>query len=311
MAKTAMSKRPLEDFSARVRWDEIDQAYLRTLAETAKSEDMGGAGLKVRPERPRDVTSDLMPAGRQARAMLNARRDMVVCGLGMIPLILEVYGGAARFVPACADGAKLAKGAPLGAIEGEATCILRAERIILNFLQKLSGVATITARHVAALAGSPTRLLDTRKTTPGFRVLEKYAVGCGGGWNHRMGLFDRVMLKDNHLAAAGATGGDALLAAVRRAVQLHPELVVQVEVDAISQIPPVLDAGAHIVLLDNFTPDMLREAVALIGERARTEASGGISLETLPEIGRTGVDFASTGAITHGAVWIDIGLDWE
>jgi nicotinate-nucleotide pyrophosphorylase (carboxylating) len=182
---------------------------------------------------------------------------------------------------------------------------------MLNFLQRLSGVSTITWHYAEALQGSATRLLDTRKTTPAFRVLEKYAVGCGGGWNHRMGLYDRVMLKDNHLAAAGAVGGTALLDAVRGAVARYPGMVVQVEVDAISQITPVLDAGAHIVLLDNFALAELREAVALIGDRARTEASGGITIESLPEIGRVGVDFASTGAVTHAANWIDIGLDWE
>lgn len=308
-----MSKRPLEDFSARLRWDEIDREYLRNLASTAMMEDMGGAGFLPprKPTAPVDVTTALMPEGGRAKAALNARKDLVVCGLGLVPVILEVYGGGAKFIPHMKDGERAGKGQALGELEGDARTMLRAERILLNFLQKLSGVSTLTAKYVAALGRSPTRLLDTRKTTPAFRALEKYAVACGGGWNHRMGLFDRVMLKDNHLAAAGATGGTALLDAVRDAIRRYPEMVVQVEVDAMEQIPPVLDAGAHIVLLDNFTIPMLREATTLIGERARTEASGGITIETLPEVGKTGVDFASTGAITHGAVWIDIGLDWE
>jgi nicotinate-nucleotide pyrophosphorylase (carboxylating) len=308
-----MSKRPLDEFSARLRWEDIDTGYLRSLISTARDEDMGGAGLCAarRPAQPVDVTTDLMPRGARSGAVLNARKDLVACGLNLIPIILEVYGGGVEFTPLAADGERVAKGSALGSLRGDVGTLLRAERVMLNFLQKLSGVSSLTAQYVAALEGSPTRLLDTRKTTPAFRVLEKYAVACGGGWNHRMGLFDRVMLKDNHLAAAGAVGGSALTDAVRAAIARYPELVVQVEVDAIDQINPVLDAGAHIVLLNNFTVSQLREAVALIGDRARTEASGGITIASLPEIGRTGVDFASTGAITHGSTWIDIGLDWQ
>ncbi|HNX05136.1 MAG TPA: carboxylating nicotinate-nucleotide diphosphorylase [Opitutales bacterium] len=308
-----MSKRPLEDFSDRLPWADIDARFIRAFIAAARDEDMGGAGLVAsrRPARPVDVTTDLMPAGALSGATLNARRDIVVCGMELIVPILEVYGGGVKFEALAKDGDRAGKGMPLGSFRGEVGTILRAERVMLNFLQKLSGIATITAKYAAALGNSPTRLLDTRKTTPGWRVLEKYAVGRGGGWNHRMGLFDRVMLKDNHLAAAGATGGTALLDAVRAARARYPEMVVQVEVDSMAQIPPVLDAGAHIVLLDNFSVPALREAAALIGDRARTEASGGITIETLPEIGTTGVDFASTGAITHGSVWVDIGLDWE
>jgi len=306
-----MSKRPLEDFCSRTRWENLDPQYLQKLVELARDEDMGGAGLmaSMRPECARDVTTDLIPQAK-AKAVLNARKELYCCGLSLVPVVLAVYGGNVRFTPHAADGERLVKGQVMGTLEGDVGVILRAERVMLNFLQKLCGVATHTASYAASLSSSQTRLLDTRKTTPAFRVLEKYAVACGGGWNHRMGLFDRVMLKDNHLAAAGAGGGDALLNAVRKAIARYPELVVQVEVDSLEQIPPVLDAGAHILLLDNFTTDMLREAVARIGNRARTEASGGITIETLPEIGTVGVDFASTGALTHGAVWIDIGLDW-
>ncbi len=302
----------MEEFCSRTRWEDIDPNYIAQLVELARAEDMGGAGLCAarRPARPVDVSTDLMPAGARAAAELNARRELVCCGIGLVQTVLDIYGGGVRFVPQCADGDTIAKGCTMGRLEGDVGTILRAERVLLNFMQKLCGVATHTASYAAALAGSPTRLLDTRKTTPAFRVLEKYAVACGGGWNHRMGLFDRVMLKDNHLAAAGATGGDALCEAVRRAIAAYPDIRVQVEVDSMEQIPPVIEAGAHIILLDNFTVPMLREAVALIGDRARTEASGGITIASLPEIGRTGVDFASTGALTHGAIWIDIGLDW-
>jgi nicotinate-nucleotide pyrophosphorylase (carboxylating) len=307
-----MSKRPLEDFCGRLSWSGIDEAYLRSLITIARDEDMGGAGLVAsrRPPVAVDVTTDLMPAGATGRAALCARRDLVACGLNLIPIIIDVYGGGVAFKAKVCDGDRVKKGGEIGVLEGDVGTLLRAERVMLNFLQKLSGVSSLTAEYVAALGNSPTRLLDTRKTTPGFRALEKYAVACGGGWNHRMGLFDRVMLKDNHLAAAGAVGGSALTDAVRAAIVRYPEFVVEVEVDSISQIPPVLDAGAHIILLDNFSIDGLKEAVKLIGGRAATEASGGITLKSLPEVGKTLVDFASAGALTHGATWIDIGLDW-
>jgi nicotinate-nucleotide pyrophosphorylase (carboxylating) len=199
----------------------------------------------------------------------------------------------------------------LASVTGPAATLLQAERTVLNFFQKLSGVATQTACYAAALGACPTKLLDTRKTTPGFRMLEKYAVACGGGWNHRLGLFDRVLIKDNHLAAAHATAGDRLAAAVRAARARQPRLLIECEVDALAQIPPVLEAGAHIVLLDNFSRADLAAAVALIGDRACTEASGGVTLESLPELGRLGLDFVSCGALVHHAPWADIGLDWR
>ena len=186
---------------------------------------------------------------------------------------------------------------------------MQAERVMLNFLQRLSGVATETAKYVAALGGSPTKLLDTRKTTPGLRVLEKYAFACGGGYNHRIGLFDRVMLKDNHLAAAGASGGEALAAAVRAAREKNAGFAIEVEVDSIGQIPPVLEAGADVIMFDNFSNSDIAEAVKLVGGAAWTEISGGVTLESVGELGKLGADFVSTAAPVHSSRWIDIGLD--
>lgn len=203
------------------------------------------------------------------------------------------------------------KDCPLGIIAGPPRTILEAERVLLNFLQRLSGVASLTRACVDALGSSRTRLLDTRKTTPGFRVLEKYAVACGGGFNHRIGLFDRVMLKDNHLAAAGATGGRALSDLVGKYRSEWPEMVIELEVDSISQIAPALAAGIENLLLDNFTTGELAEAVALVGDRAATEASGGITAERLAGLASLGLDFISTGATVHQATWKDIGLDWK
>lgn len=195
-------------------------------------------------------------------------------------------------------------------LEGPAKDLLTAERVILNFFQHLSGVATQTHRYVQALGKSPTRLLDTRKTTPGFRVLEKYAVGQGGGYNHRLGLYDRIMVKDNHLAAGGATATERLTDLVVCARSARPDLLLEVEVDHLSQIEPILQAGADIVLLDNFTLPQLREAVTLLRGKAWSEASGGVNLKTLPLIGEIAPDFVSAGALTHAAPWADIGLDW-
>jgi nicotinate-nucleotide pyrophosphorylase (carboxylating) len=186
-----------------------------------------------------------------------------------------------------------------------------AERVLLNFLQFLSGVATETLKYVDALGVTSTRVLDTRKTTPGYRMLQKYAVACGGGWNHRLGLFDRVMLKDNHLAADGSQAGEPLTGLVKRAREQNPDMLIEVEVDNLEQVPAVLAAAPDKLMLDNFrTPD-LQTAVDLIGDRACTEATGSITLTTLPEMGPLGLDFVSTGALVHKSVWKDIGLDWS
>lgn len=293
----------------RLRWEEIDPAWVRERIVQARDEDLEGAGLRTVPLRPGDRSTGVVAGSRSMEASLTARTAITVCGLPIVPPALEVYGGGVSWTPAVKDGTAVPAGSLLGRLAGPVEVLLPAERILLNFLQHLSGIATLTAAHAAALGWSKTRLLDTRKTTPGFRVLEKYAVACGGGWNHRMGLFDRVMLKDNHLAAGGAGAGERLGAAVRRALELHGDCVVEVEVDRMDQIPPVLDAGADVILVDNFPLPDLAEAVSLINGRALSEASGGVTLDTLPEIGKIGPDFVSCGAVTHQSRWVDIGLD--
>lgn len=301
----------LERLVRRLRWDEIDPAWLRRLAGMARDEDLGGAGLARPPDRPGDATAALLaPAGR-GRARLVARGPMTVAGLGLIEPVLSVYGGNCRGRALAGEGEAVEAGAALAEVEGPAAELLTAERTLLNFIQRLCGVATLTREHVAALGEGPARLLDTRKTTPGFRMLEKYAVGAGGGWNHRLGLFDRVMIKDNHLAAGDATRGERLAGLVRAARAARPDLLVEVEVDAPGQIDPVLEAGADIVLLDNFAPEALRTAIPRVRASAWCEVSGGVSLRTLPAIAALAPDFVSCGAITHGARWADIGLDWD
>ena len=294
----------------RLSWDDLDLAYLRRFVEMARDEDLAGLGLRDKPRVTGDrSTTSLATAPRQGSADLVARSPLTVCGLPLIPLILSVYGGNAIAQLRVKDGRAVYKGDVLATLTGDPHTLLAAERVILNFLQRLSGIATQTRLYADTLGKGLTRLLDTRKTTPGYRMLEKYAVTCGGGWNHRLGLFDRVMLKDNHLALLGSA--DDLAAAVTRAKKTAPDLPVEVEVDRMEQIPSVLAAGADVILLDNFTPAQVKRAVALIGGRAFTEASGGITLKTLPRFAGLGLDFISTGALVHQSTWVDIGLDWR
>ncbi len=300
----------LDRLLLRLTWEDLDRAHLRRLIEMARDEDLEGLGLLKKPAKSGDrSTAALATTPRLGRAHLVARTELVVCGLPLLPLILSAYGTRASVQARLRDGRCAAPGDVLATVEGDPRVLLAAERVLLNFLQRLSGVATTTAAHVAALGPGRTRLLDTRKTTPGYRMLEKYAVACGGGWNHRLGLFDRVMLKDNHLALLGSS--DDLAAAVARAKKAAPELPVEVEIDRLDQLPPVLAAGADVILLDNFPPAKIKKALALVRGRAFTEASGGITLKTLPRYAGLGLDFVSTGALVHRSLWADIGLDWQ
>ena len=299
-----------DDLSTRLRWEDLDPDYLRQLIGLGKIEDLAGAGLVTRPTRLGDVTTALMPAGARGHARVVAREPLVVCGLGLVAMTLNAYSTDCEMQAACRDGDLLQPGDVLGTLQGDAGTMLQAERVLLNFLQHLSGIASETRAYVEALRDSPTALLDTRKTLPGYRVLQKYAFACAGGVNHRIGLFDRVMLKDNHLEVAGATGGERLAEAVALARKTCEDLPIEVEVDRMDQIGPVLEAGADIILLDNFSTDELKLAVELIDGAACTEASGGIQLDALPALGQLGLDFISTGAPVHQSKWKDIGLDW-
>ncbi|MFP4204359.1 MAG: carboxylating nicotinate-nucleotide diphosphorylase [Opitutales bacterium] len=300
-----------ETLCPRLQWSDVDRDYLRQLAGLAKIEDLAGAGLAHRPDRLGDVTSALFPENTIGAAHLVAREPMVVCGLELIPVILEAYSEECFFKATASDGESVEAGQLLGELRGPAEALLQSERILLNYLQHLSGIATETRRYVTTLGNGPTALLDTRKTIPGLRVLEKFAFACGGGYNHRMGLFDRVMLKDNHLALAGATGGNRLSETVARAREVCGDLPVEVEVDAINQIHPVLEAGADIIMFDNFSLDELKTGVEMVADAAWTEASGGIQLDQLAQYGELGLDFVSTGAPVHQSAWKDIALDWQ
>ncbi len=257
-----------------------------------------------------DLTSEVfLPADARATAELVAREPGVLSGAGVFARVFELVDPATRVLPLAADGARFDAGAVLARVEGSARAVLRAERVALNLTQRMSGIATLTARYVDAVAGTSARIVDTRKTTPGLRALERQAVRDGGGSNHRFSLSDAVLAKDNHLAVLAAAGvpiGDAIRAARAR---IGHTTHLEVEVDRLGQIEDVIAAGVDTIMLDNFTPDELREGVAIVAGRALVEASGGVSLDTVAGIAATGVDVISVGALTHSPRALDLGLD--
>jgi nicotinate-nucleotide pyrophosphorylase (carboxylating) len=257
------------------------------------------------------TTSATIPEDALASAVLRAREPMTVAGLALAEAAFRQLSTRVHAAPALADGQPAGPGAVLLRLSGPARALLTGERVALNFAQRLSGIATLAARFVEAIRGTQARILDTRKTTPGWRRLEKYAVACGGGCNHRIGLFDMVLIKDNHLAALRDAKPNAVAAAVHRAREAFPELKVEVEADTLQQVEQALTAQADMILLDNMDLGHLRQAVTLCQGRAPTEASGGVTLDTVRAIAETGVDFISVGALTHSARAVDIGLDFE
>lgn len=257
------------------------------------------------------TTLALVPARARARARMVARAPLTVAGLDFAEAAFRALAPAVRIERLTRDGEAVAAGTTLLRVAGPARALLTAERTALNFVQRLSGVATLAARFVAAVAGTRARILDTRKTTPGWRRFEKYAVTCGGGQNHRVGLFDQILIKDNHLVALRGRQPNPIAWAVRRARAAFPALAVEVEADTLAQVRQAVAAGADFVLLDNMPPARLRQAVRLVAGRVRTEASGGVSLENVRLIAETGVDFISVGALTHSAPAVDIALDFE
>jgi nicotinate-nucleotide pyrophosphorylase (carboxylating) len=263
----------------------------------ALDEDRGAAG---------DVTTlATVPAAAVGSGRLVARQSGVVAGLNVAAAAFDIAGsGGLRFDPATRDGARVRPGETLATVSGPLAALLTAERTALNFLGHLSGVATLTRRWVDAVAGTGARIRDTRKTMPGLRALEKYAVVCGGGVNHRMSLSDAALVKDNHVIAAG--GVVPAFEAVRAR---YPGLPVEIEVDTLDQAREVIAAGADLVLLDNMSVADMRAVVAYSAGRARLEASGGLSLENAREVAETGVDYLAVGALTHSAPVLDIGLD--
>jgi nicotinate-nucleotide pyrophosphorylase (carboxylating) len=275
---------------------------LEDIVRRALREDIGHGDL---------TTLATIPADAQAEAMFVCKEAGVVAGLPVVAAVYQTVDTSLVVMPQVRDGDAVEAGTTLARVRGGARGILTGERVALNFLQRMSGIATLTSRYVACVRDLPlpVRLLDTRKTTPGLRVLEKYAVVQGGGINHRAGLYDAVMLKDNHLAVLSACGCDMGEAVRRARAAVGPLVNIEVEVESVEQAYLAADAGADVILLDNMTAAAMREAVAAVGHRVVLEASGGITLETIRSVAETGVNYISTGALTHSARALDISLD--
>jgi nicotinate-nucleotide pyrophosphorylase (carboxylating) len=309
-------RRPMKDFAV-VTWDERLAADCRDLVRLAIREDL---------DRTYDWTTvALVPEGTTATARIVARQSGVIAGLPAARLALAEYDDTATFTQHREDGARVERGDCVATISGSARTLLTAERVLLNFLGRLSGVASLTRRYCDAVSDTKARIYDTRKTTPGWRRLEKYAVHIGGGHNHRSGLYDAVLIKDNHLAFGAAENAAACYSpaeAVQRVRDFLREsslgvqwssLIIEVEVDSLEQLAAVLPVCPDIVLLDNMSPAALTSAVAqrdAIAPSVELEASGGVMLDTVAAIAQTGVDRISSGALTHSAVNFDVALDW-
>ena len=280
---------------------QLDPQQVQQAVRAALAEDVGIGDA---------TTLALVPAELQSKAVMAARESLTVCGLAFAVEAYRQLDPTVRVTLRAKDGDTLDKGGILLQVEGPSRALLTAERVSLNFLQRLSGVATIARRFVNEVAGTKAKILDTRKTLPGWRMFEKYAVACGGATNHRIGLYDMILIKDNHLVALRDARPNAVAAAVARARAAYPQLKVEVEADNLTQVAQAVEAGADIILLDNMTNEMMREAVQSVQGRALLEASGGVNLKTVRGKAETGVDFISVGALTHSAPSVDIGLDF-
>ena len=277
----------------------LSQVLLEPLVIAALAEDLGRRG---------DVTSQAtIPVDQQAQLQIRARQAGVICGMDLARLAFALIDSQIKFTAQVTDGARVAADTVLATVHGNARHLLTAERTALNFLTHLSGIATATQQIVDNIAAYPAQITCTRKTIPGLRIVQKYAVRCGGGRNHRLGLDDAILIKDNHIAIAGD-----ITTAIKQAQKFAGHLIpIEVEVDTLEQLKLALEADVSLVLLDNMPPDILQQAVALCTGRAKTEASGGITPESVQAVAATGVDFIAMGYLTHSTTALDIGLDFS
>ena len=280
----------------------LTENAIRELCRRAIEEDVGTGDA---------TTLAIVPDGLTTEAHFVTRQACVVCGLPIIAVLFQELNPAVKLTALVAEGTLVQPGTRLATVSGDARTILTGERTALNLLQRLSGIATVTRRYVEALGPDcPTKLLDTRKTTPGLRLVEKYAVLTGGAQNHRIGLYDRIMIKDNHREMAKVVGGPHSIGkAVAACRAKYPALEIEVEADSLEDVREAAEAGVEYILLDNMSNELMAEAIQIIGGRAKTEASGNITLERLPSMRNLGLDYISSGALTHSAKAIDIGLD--
>jgi nicotinate-nucleotide pyrophosphorylase (carboxylating) len=284
------------------RVDALNAQEISSAVRLALEEDIGTGDV---------TTLATIPEAAIATAEMRAREPLVLAGLPLAEEAFRLPSSSISFKREAKDGDHVVTEKPFLTITGPTRALLTAERVALNFIQRLSGIATLTALFVEAVKGTRAQILDTRKTTPGWRRLEKYAVKCGGGTNHRIGLWDMVLIKDNHLVALRDEAPNAIAAAIARARSSAPGLKIEVETDALEQVDQALEARADLILLDNMNPVQLRLAVQKCKGKAQTEASGGVSLASVRAIAETGVDFISVGALTHSARAMDIGLDFR
>ena len=277
----------------------LAEVLLKPLVKAALTEDLGRRG---------DVTSQAtIPADMRAQLQIKARQAGVICGMDLARLSFALIDEQIEFIAKVNDCATVEAGTILATVRGNARNLLTAERTALNFMTHLSGIATDTKKIVDSVADYPAQITCTRKTIPGLRIVQKYAVRCGGGRNHRLGLDDAILIKDNHIAIAGD-----IKTAIQQAQDFAGHLIpIEVEVDTLGQLEQALDAGVNLVLLDNMAPDVLSEAVVMCKGRAKTEASGGITPETVQAVAKTGVDFIAMGYLTHSTTALDIGLDFS
>jgi len=280
----------------------IDNKRLDILIDLALEEDLNEIG---------DATSNaVIPKSLIAEGILLSREKCVVAGMCVAEKVFKTVSSEIIFSPQVKDGDHIKPGQTIATLKGHATDILTAERTVLNFIQRLCGIATVAAKYAAAADGSSTLILDTRKTTPGWRNLEKYAVQAGGATNHRIGLYDKIMIKDNHRVLAGLEGEGGIARSVSKARNAYPDLQVEVEADTLQEVAEAVDAGADIILLDNMSNEQMLKAIELNKGRAKLEASGGITIERISSIASLGgIDFISVGALTHSVKAIDISLD--
>lgn len=305
-----MKRFALDDLSKKIQWQELEPHALTQLAQWAYEEDLSGYGIINKPHQPIDVTTEALGLKGTGKASIVARESLIVSGTLWIDYFIKAYDAAITFDSHTHEGQTITKGGSIGTLKGDITDLLKIERPLLNALQYLSGIATEAHEYKSLLGTTPTRLLDTRKTLPGWRYLQKYAVACGGLYNHRLGLFDRILIKDNHLAALNIRDPHALTDLLLNIKKNHPNTILEVEIDHLEQLPPLLAADIDIVLCDNFSDQSLKQAIEIVNNQIYIEASGGISGIRIPCIANIGLDFISMGALTQHARSVDIALDW-
>ena len=293
----------LSRFQKKLLWQDIELSEIYPLLKMCVWEDINNKG---------DITSEICQVKDSGVAALIAREEMVICGLPLIPLIIQEFQLQSILLENIkVDGERAKKNEIFAYLHGKQKEILLVERTILNFVQRLSGIAALTRQFSTILDKYEVGLLDTRKTTPGHRILEKYATCCGGGYNHRMNLSDRILIKDNHLASEGINSTMDFSKFLKKIVKKADNALVEIEIDQIDYLLPAIEAGVDAVLLDNFTPKEVKTAVLTNKNKVVLEASGGINLESVENFAETQPHFISTGAPIHNSRWIDIGLDWK